>query len=335
MSARGLTAAGITDPRLRSAYAACRRLNATHGRTYYLATLLLPRAKRPFVHALYGFARYADDIVDQLDPGRPAGERAARFERWSRQVQIDLINGDSADPICAALIDTVRRWDIPVSYFEEFLASMRMDLTVTEYETPADLARYMRGSAAVIGLEMTPILGRAHAGVDPDLVAARAGDLGVAFQLTNFLRDVGEDLQRGRIYLPQESLRRHDVDRARLERAAARGGVDGAVRSLIADEIGRTRQLYARAVPGIDLVHPSSQPCLRAAVALYSGILDDIERAGYDVLSRRASVGIARRSWVAGRGLVCAWAARRPSQTQPVSVSNTRQNPNSRSSTGA
>jgi 15-cis-phytoene synthase len=335
VSGRELTAAAITDPRMRSAYTACRRLNATHGRTYYLATLLLPRSKRPFVHALYGFARYADDIVDQLDPARPAGERAARFERWSTRVQADLANGDSADPICAALIDTARRWDIPVSYFDEFLDSMRMDLTVTAYETAADLHRYMRGSAAVIGLQMVPILGCAHDGVDIDEMAARAGDLGIAFQLTNFLRDVGEDLRRGRIYLPQESLRRHDVDRDRLQRGVARGGADRAIRALIADEIARTRLVYERAVPGIDLVHPSSQPCLRTAVALYSGILDEIERAGYDVLSRRASVGMGRRGWVAGRGLVAAWAARRPSQTQPVNVSSTRQKPNSRSSTGA
>lgn len=326
-----LTAAGITDPTLRADYTACRRINAAHGRTYYLATMLLPPAKRPYVHALYGFARHADDIVDRLDGSRPAPERAERFRRWSARVEADLERRSSTDPICRALMDTIERWDLPLDHFTEFLASMRMDLVVTEYETHADLLGYMRGSAAVIGLQMLPLLGRAHEGVDADELAARASDLGIAFQLTNFLRDIAEDLTRGRVYLPMESLRRFGVDRDAL----ARGVVDDSVRALIAAEVNRTRRIYQRAEPGVELVHPTSRPCLRAAITLYGGILDEIERADYDVFSRRRSVGRARRVAVAGRGLAASWAARRPSQTQTASVSSTSAKPNSRSSTGA
>ena len=223
MSRRELSAAGITDPRLRADYTACRRLNAEHGRTYYLATLLLPPAKRPYVHALYGFARYADEIVDRLDPTWPAPDRAAEFERWSAQMRRDLEQGSSADPIGRAVIDTIRRWDLPLGYFVEFLDSMRMDLVIGEYETYADLLGYMRGSAAVIGLQMLPLLGRADE-VDVTELADRASELGVAFQLTNFLRDIGEDGQRGRVYLPQESLRRFGLQRADLVRAVVVGG---------------------------------------------------------------------------------------------------------------
>jgi 15-cis-phytoene synthase len=345
VSRHELAAAAITDPRLRADYLAGRRLNAEHGRTFYLATLLLPPAKRPYVHALYGFARYADDIVDRLDPTWSALDRAAEFERWSTRVSRDLEQGSSTDPIGRALIDTIRRWDLPLGYFADFLDSMRMDLVVDEYETYADLRRYMQGSAAVIGLQMLPLLGRAHEGIDVAELADRASALGIAFQLTNFLRDIGEDLQRGRIYLPQESLRRFGVGRADLERAGV-DGVSDPIRSLIAYEIDRTRQIYQHALPGIDLVHPSSRACLRTATRLYGAILDEVERADYDVFSRRVSVGFAGRAAVAGPGLVGSWITRatrsrrpepvrRPSQTQIVSVDNTRQKPNSRSSTGA
>jgi phytoene synthase len=225
----------------------------------------------------------------------------------------------------------VRRWDIPVGYFAEFLDSMRADLVVDEYESHEDLQTYMRGSAAVIGLQMLPLLGRAQDDVAPDELADRASDLGIAFQLTNFLRDVSEDLDRGRIYLPQESLRRFGIDRARLQARVT----DADVRALIAYEVARTRRIYDRAAPGIELVHPTSQPCLRTAFTLYRGILDEIERADYDVFGGRASVGRPRRVAVAARGLLDARRARRPSRTQTVSVSRTSANPNTRSSTGA
>jgi 15-cis-phytoene synthase len=302
---RELVAAGIYDPLLQASYQTCRRLNARNGKTYYLATLLLPAAKRPYVHALYGFARFADDLVD-LDSGLSNPERVERFRSWSNGFLDDLTAGHSDDAVGRALVDTVQRWQIPTSRIRDFLDSMAMDLALDQYETFADLERYMWGSAAVIGLQMLPILGR-DPGPSESSLEPYAIDLGVAFQLTNFLRDVGEDLDRGRVYLPMESLRQFGVDRAMLMTRQA----TEPVRALIAFEVARARMVYRRAAPGIDLVAPSSRACLRTAFTLYSEILDEIERAGYDVFSRRATVPNRRRALVAGRGLLSAWAARR------------------------
>jgi len=303
VSARELDAAGITDPALRRSYATCRALNSAHGKTYYLATLLLPAAKRPAVHALYSFARYADEIVDDLASTDTPEQKARRLEDWAAPLLAGV--PAPADPVLPALRDTIDRYDIPLSLFTAFLTSMRMDLTVTEYATHDDLGVYTYGSAAVIGLQMLPVLG--HPGVDPKEVEPYARDLGVGFQLTNFLRDVGEDLQRNRIYLPQESLALFGVTREHLER----GVVDGPIRRLLAHEIARTREIYRSAEPGIQLLDPTSRDCVRTAFTLYGAILDAIEDADYDVLTRRATVGRGRRAAVALPALVRAIVARR------------------------
>jgi phytoene synthase len=154
-----LDAAGILDPALRASYSECKRLNSLHGKTYYLATLLLPKGKRPFVHALYGFARYADEIVDDLASTLTPEEKAEVLNTWSSGVLNDLAIGKSHDAVGAALVDTVRRFDIPHQHFVDFLHSMEMDLTVGSYATYKDLSEYVYGSAAVIGLQMVPILG--------------------------------------------------------------------------------------------------------------------------------------------------------------------------------
>ena len=305
MSRRELDAAGVTDPRLRSSYEECRRLNAAHGKTYYLATLLLPPAKRPSVHALYGFARYADEIVDDLASTLSPAGKAAELSSWSDQVMVDLATGRSDHPVTRAFVDTVTRWDIPVAYVAAFLRSMRMDLTVTEYPTYDDLMDYVFGSAAVIGLQMLPILG--HPGVPRAVLEPYAADLGVAFQLANFIRDVGEDLRRGRIYLPLEDLTAFGVDRERL----ARGVVDAPIRRLLRFEIARAREIFRTAELGIRLLDASSRDCVRTAFTLYGGILDQIERDDYPVLTRRARVGMARRAVVAVPALVRARFARR------------------------
>jgi phytoene synthase len=301
-----LDAAGITDPATRASYELCRRLNSSHGKTYYLATLLLPPAKRPYVHALYGFARHVDDIVDDLSPGLDPAERAERFTTWSEDFLADLDWGATSDPVSRAVLDTIARWDIPSSYFADFFDSMRMDLTVNGYATYDDLAKYMWGSAAVIGLQMLPILGRRDEDVRWDVLEPHAISLGTAFQLTNFLRDIDEDLQRGRVYLPQESLDMFGVDRARLRR----GRVDEPIRNLLAWEIERARALYREADAGIDLVHPTSRDCLRTARTLYSEILDEIERRDYDVFHGRVAVSTGRRAGVGVTGLRNSWRAR-------------------------
>ena len=310
IASRELAAAGIADPRLQAGYLRARALNAEHGRTYFLATLLLPTAKRPAVHSLYGFARYADDIVDDLSPALSAADRAEHFGSWSSNFLLDLSARDSLDPIAEAVIHTIDQWHIPVDYFSDFLTSMRMDLTVTEYETYADLESYMWGSAAVIGLQMLPILGGVP-GADEAQLRSAAIDLGLAFQLTNFLRDIGEDLDRGRVYLPQESLRRFGLSTADLQQARATATTNNAIRELIAFEIARTRRLYTSAALGIPLVDPTSRACLETALTLYRGIIDGIEKRDHDVFSDRVRVGAWERARVAGPGLVRAWSARR------------------------
>lgn len=294
MSAKDLDAAGIGDPGLRASYERCRRLHAAHGRTYYLATLLLPPGKRPYVNALYGFARHVDDIVDDLSPELSPAERAARLRAATATVLADLAEGSSRDPIGRALVHTTRVWGIPHEHFEAFLDSMAMDLTVTSYARYADLERYMYGSAAVIGLQMTPILEPLH-----EEAPARACALGVAFQLSNFLRDVGEDLQRGRVYLPSDELAAFGVSRADLDDGAEHGTITAGFRALMRHQIHRARQIYAYAEPGIGMLHPTSQDCIRTAFRLYGGILDEIERADYRVLDRRVGVPLAQRLRVA------------------------------------
>ena len=305
-----LDAAGITDRRLRASYDACRRLNAGHGRTYYLATLLLPPHKRPYVHALYGFARHADDIVDDLTPAVSTAARGARLERLAH----DLHAGNAVGPVLPAVLDTIARWRIPTSHFDAFLEAMRMDLETTEYATWEDLGGYTYGSAAVIGLMLLPIL-EPVAGTDA-VAAAYARDLGVGFQLTNFVRDVGEDLDRGRVYLPKEDLAAFGVTRDDLESRV----VDGRVRRVLAFEVARAREVLRNAALGIRLLHPTSRDCIRTALALYGGILDEVERADYRVLDRRVGVGVVRRATVALPALVRARAARRPHHTHHARV---------------
>ena len=313
VSGRELDAAGITDRALRDSYEACRRLNASHGRTYYLATLLLPAWKRPYVHALYGFARYADEIVDDLASTLTDAEKADWLIGWGEQFVTDVEAGGSDHEISRAVVDTVRRWDIPMHYVEAFLTSMRMDLTVTQYQTYDDLMVYVYGSAAVIGLQMVPVL---EPIVPREVADPYASDLGIAFQLSNFIRDVGEDLRRGRVYLPMEDLGLFGVTREHLEH----GIVDGPVRRLLAFEVARTREIYRTAAQGVRLLHPTSRPCIETALALYGGILDEVEAADYQVLRQRVSVGKAKRAAVALPGLARAMAARRTPLATPLAT---------------
>jgi len=290
-----LTAAGITDSDLRASYEECKRLNALHGKTYFLATLLLPKAKRPFVHALYGFARYADEIVDDLASELSIEEKAEALSNWGNGVLADLKKGTSDDHVGRALIDTVQRFDIPHEHFEAFLHSMTMDLTVQEYETYEDLLEYVYGSAAVIGLEMVPILGPLH----NDAFEA-AKKLGIAFQLANFIRDVDEDLDRGRVYLPIKELAQFGVTREMLEERVLTPEIVEALKF----QIARVRQLQAEAAPGIAMLEASSRPCIEAASTLYCGIVDEVEKIGYDIFNQRAKTSTGRRIRVAGAAFI-------------------------------
>jgi phytoene synthase len=303
-----LDAAGIEDMRLRAAYRRCRQIAAENGRTYFLATRLLAPDQRPAVHALYGFARHADDILDELNPALDVSARAERLQALSDRF---FAGGDPHDePVLAAVGDTVRRYGIGADLFEDFLASMRMDLTVTDYPDRPALDGYMRGSAEVIGLQMLPILGTASTAIAADEAAPYAAALGRAFQLTNFLRDVAEDLTRNRIYLPADELAAFGVDRELMTWCHLHRRTDARVRDALAAQHHVTRAIYRFAADGIALLAPRSRPCVTTALTLYSEILDCIEDSGFSVFSQRATVGMTRRLLVAGGGLLRAWRVR-------------------------
>ena len=303
-----LDAAGVSGATLREAYAHCRAVNARDGKTFFLATRLLAPDKRPAVHALYGFARHADDILDGFDP-RDSAQRGEQLQALSDKLSECLTGGASSvgEPVLTAVVHTAHRYGIGWDLFDDFLASMRMDLTVTGYPDRAALERYMYGSAEVIGLQMLPVLGTA---VSRDEAAPYAAALGKAFQLTNFLRDVDEDLARGRVYLPADELAVHGVDRDVLLWCQRQGRTDQRVRKALIDQHAAARRVYTEARPGIAMLEPVSRPCVQAALTLYSEILSRIEALDFEIFGRRASVGKARRAVVAGRGLAGAWWAR-------------------------
>jgi phytoene synthase len=245
------------------------------------------------VHALYGFCRRADDIVDDLGPV-PVEQRRRALAAFGDRFFADLVAGRSDDPVLKAVVHTVRAFDIDVDCFVRFLRSMAMDLTVSTYETYDDLLVYMDGSAAVIGEMMLPIL--EPSAYDDALPHAR--DLGIAFQLTIFLRDIEEDLVRGRVYLPLEDVRNFGAADALAAREVTPELID-----LLRFEIARTRELYESADLGVAFLPPASARCISGARRLYSEILDRIEAAGYDVFSTRASVPTWRKVAVAARSL--------------------------------
>lgn len=294
----------LETAQLHAAYRYCRHLNARHGRTFYLATALLPADRRPAVHALYGFARYADDIVDNPVAGRPAADRLAELSTQLHEA-FGCVHS-STHPVVRAVVHTASRHDIDPSLFDDFLASMASDLTVTRYPTFDALRGYMWGSASVIGIQLLPVLGLAP-GADPDEAREAASDLGIAFQLTNFLRDIAEDHRRGRVYIPLDSLASHGVSVDDLGAPRA----NEAVRSLVADEIERARAFYRAAERGIDLLARESRDCVRTAHVLYGDILNVIAAAGFDPLVARAQVGLARRARVGASGYLAAVKARR------------------------
>ncbi|MFT4086075.1 MAG: phytoene/squalene synthase family protein [Gordonia sp. (in: high G+C Gram-positive bacteria)] len=321
-------------------YLLARSMTAHAGRTYYLASGLLPRADRRAMFALYGFARTVDDVVD--GPADPAAKAAAvdLLEDGLRTAlscapaapvpPAELVEafGPStgtgvgpADPayeptrrtltadqldLLAALADTVRRYRIPTSTFDDFLTSMRMDIEGSprfrnRYRTFSELAAYTRGSAAVIGVQMLPILGIPSGTASPvdgtpyEELERGAALLGDAFQLTNFLRDVADDLARDRIYLPLDVLEAFGVDEANLRRDLLGGSPSPELRRAIAHLISVNRDQYRCAAPAVAALPRRTRPAIAAAATSYGDILTEIERSGYDVVSRRAVVPRRRR----------------------------------------
>lgn len=258
-----------------ASYRRCRRLNFRFGSTYFWAASVLAPAQRRHVHALYAFCRYADDIVDGA---AFHGNRQRALNEFGNLFFEDLTRGHSNDPVLAAVVATVVQLEIDPECFRRFLNSMHMDFTKSTYDTFEDLMLYMDGSAAVIGEMMLPVLEPSSScAVEP------ARKLGIAFQLTNFWRDIAEDLDRGRVYLPQSTLQRFDAN------PYARH-VTPEWRDALRYEIERARGIYREADVGLDYLSGRSRECVSAASRLYSGILDRIEANDYDVFSQRARV---------------------------------------------
>ncbi len=290
------------DPVLREGYRRCGELTREYGTTYFWGAALLARSRRRHVYAVYALCRLADDIVDEESNDRDTDDTAARLALFAARFRTALADGGSTDPVLAAVVDTVIAIGIDPECFDRFFAAMAMDLTTTSYESWDDLCGYMEGSAAVIGEMMLPVL---EPSTSRAFAPARA--LGFAFQLTNFLRDVDEDLRLGRVYLPQDDIRRFGVDlRAR--------SVTPEWRAFMAFQFQRNRGLYRVADTGIPMLPPRSAKCVGAARALYAQILDRIEDADYDVFSGRVRVPTWRKAATAGRILLTGPSAARSSK---------------------
>ncbi|RKT76856.1 phytoene synthase [Terracoccus luteus] len=282
------------DAQLAAGYRRCAEITREFGTTYYWGTVLLPPERRRHVYAVYALCRLADDIVDA--PGATGDEQVAataeRLHAFAREFRRVADGGTTDDPVIAAVGHSVRTCDIPSECFDRFFGAMAQDLTQTTYGGWDDLLGYMDGSAAVIGEMMLPVLRPSSSEA-----VAPAQSLGLAFQLTNFLRDIGEDLGRGRVYVPQEDLRRFGADPWRRE-------VTREWRELMRFEIDRNRELYRHADAGIAMLPPSSARCVATARTLYARILDRIEAADYDVFTARVRVPTWRKAAVSTRILV-------------------------------
>lgn len=288
----------MTTP-LDEGYRRCAELTKKHGTTYYWGARLLPAAQRRDVFAVYALCRLADDIVDEPETVQPEdtavprdGTPAERLAAFRAAFFDALARGGAEQPVMAAIVDSIRRRGTDPECFERFFDAMAADLTRTTWATWEELRDgYMEGSAAVIGEMMLPVLEP----YSPDAKeSARA--LCNAFQLTNFLRDVAEDLDRGRVYLPQADLQRHGADPWLRT-------VTPAWRSMMAEQVARARSLYVQAEEGLPLLPPASRRCVGTALVLYSRILDRIEAAGYDVFGGRIRVPDAEKLAVALRSV--------------------------------
>jgi phytoene synthase len=268
----------------------CRRVSRRHGVSYYWAARLLGPDQRPHVHALYAFCRRADDIVDTIDAdveadaGTGVADRATALAAFRTAFDGAVLTGTGDDPVLLAVARTVRYHHLDPSLFDRFFGAMAADLGVVEYRSWDDLLAYMDGSAAVIGEMMLPILDP----VDPVAALEPARHLGLAFQLTNFLRDVGEDLDLGRQYLPQDDVDRFGVDLD--ERCVTPEFV-----ALMRFEIARCLELYDVAASGLPMLPPRSRRCVGAALRSYRAILGRIESNGFDVFTQRASVPTSQK----------------------------------------
>jgi phytoene synthase len=271
-------------PHLQAAYETCRRMQRRHDPTFYWATRRLPADVRPAVHALYGFVRGADEIVDGRGKAGDPALRRAQLDAWDAALQEGRRTGRSEHPVIAALVDAGERHRLPLEELGVYMDSMRIDCGPVRIASREELDTYMNGSAASVGRLMAPLLG---APSEQETVAA----LGVAFQLTNFIRDVREDWAMDRVYLP-------GLDEGDLSQTPA----SARLRERVAGEVARARALFAEGGAVLDAVTPAVRPGMRLALTVYARVLDRVERIGFDVLGRRAALAPWELAGAVARG---------------------------------
>jgi phytoene synthase len=270
-------------------YEYCRRVARRRAKNFYYSFVLLSRPQRNAMCAIYAFMRYCDDLSDE-----PGATRAA-IDRWRAEMEEALAGRFSSHPVWPAFYHTVRRFGIPPQYFREMIDGVLSDLEPRRFETFERLYRYCYQVASVVGLTIIHIFG-----FDTRSALPLAEKCGVAFQLTNILRDIREDAERGRIYLPAEDLRRFGVSEEDL--CAGRRGEP--FLRLMAFESERARAYYNDSRPLLDLIHPRSRASLWALIAIYSRLLERIEQGNFDVFRHRVRLPLWEKSWIVWRALV-------------------------------
>jgi phytoene synthase len=285
---------------LQRAHAYCESVTRSRAANFYYGIRLLPPDRRRGLCAVYAMARRVDDIGDG---GLSDDRKLARLDAVRESLSRVAVSSD--DPVLAALGDAVLRFDLPLAAFEDLLDGVEMDVRGTTYETFADLEVYCRRVAGSIGRLSVAVFGSS----DRDGASALADDLGVAMQLTNILRDVREDLDRGRVYLPREDLTRFGCSEAGLAASAsasvasASGASASAVPALIRFEVARAREWFRRGLQVLPLLDARAASCVSAMTGIYRRILARMERRPSDVLERRVSLPSWEKAWVAARSL--------------------------------
>jgi phytoene synthase len=275
----------ISSERLAASYRHCEHVAKTQARNFYYSFVTLPPERKAAMCAIYAFMRYSDDVSDEAAENR---SKADEMRAW--RLALDrAFAGDYGDsPILPAFHDTVCRYNIPARYFHELIDGTQMDLTRNRYETWDDLHLYCYRVASVVGFVCIHVWGFDEAGGEALRYAEACG---LALQLTNILRDVKEDAERDRIYLPQEDLRRFGVTEANLKQ----GVVDDSFRALMRFEVERAKEFYRQAQNLFPLVYAPGRPTLSIMIRIYRGILDSIERNQYDVYTHRARVSTPKK----------------------------------------
>jgi phytoene synthase len=277
---------------LEESYAVCGRIARQTGKNFYYSFLVMPREKRAAMCAIYAFMRRSDDIADGA--ANPAVALDG-LRRWRKEVDTALNNGNAREAILPALADTVRRYRIPQRHFHELLDGTEMDQTTTRYATFDELYKYCYRVASAVGLVVLPIFGYKD---EAALVPAEA--CGIAFQLTNILRDVKEDAQMGRIYLPQEDLQRFGVPEDDILNARA----TPQFLEMMKFEAARAREFYSKACPLVDMIDGDSRGTLAVMIAIYGGILRKIEDNNFAVFRERIRLSTAEKLWIVGKNWV-------------------------------